>query len=193
MWWSHRVAGFVIQPSCGWMNSWWCKKNIPKKKKIHRMSKVWPFIWVLSLDYDFEEIWGLSRWGFNFTEARSFPVGPYKGVCISSVDIGNHLVANYQCKKGSRSVEITGFHVGGSSVGGARRFFSTRPLQYLSKFETMTGPCPNPQRPWSQKKNVLVRNLASTSIDVGPVQKIALTTSFDRRGINIERHPVRSC
>jgi len=130
------------------------------------MSKVWPFVWVLSLDYNFEGIWGLSRWVFNFTEARSCPVGPYQGVCISSVDIGNHLVGNYQCKKGSRCVEITGFQVRVSSVRGARRFSSTRTLQYLSKFETMTGPCQNPQRPWSQKKNALVRNLASTSIDI---------------------------
>ena len=74
-------------------------------------------------------------------------MGPYKGFYISSVDIGIHLVANYQCKKGSRCVEITGFQVWGSSVGGARRFSSTRPLQYLSKFETMTGPCQNLQRP----------------------------------------------
>jgi len=28
-------------------------------------------------------------------------VGPYKGVCISSVDIGSHLVANCQGKTGS--------------------------------------------------------------------------------------------
>ena len=61
------------------------------------MSKVW----VLSLDYDFEGIWGLSRGGFNFTEARSLPVGPYKGVCISTVDIGSHSVVNYQVKKGT--------------------------------------------------------------------------------------------
>jgi len=54
-------------------------------------------------------------------------VGPYKGVCVSSVDIGNHLVADYQCKKGSRCVEITGFQVGGSSVGGARNFLQPDP------------------------------------------------------------------
>jgi len=34
--------------------------TVSKKEKTHRMSKVWPFIWVLSLDYDFEGIWGLS-------------------------------------------------------------------------------------------------------------------------------------
>jgi len=111
------------------------------------MSKVWPFIWVLSLDYDFEGIWGLSRWGFNFNEARSFPVGPHKGFCISSIDIGSHLAANCQGKKGSRCVEITGFQVGGSSVRGARRFPSNRTLQCSSKFETMTGPCQKLQQP----------------------------------------------
>ena len=40
---------------------WWLK--ISTEEKTHRMSKVWSFIWVLSLDYGIEGIWGLSRWG----------------------------------------------------------------------------------------------------------------------------------
>jgi len=77
------------------------------------MSKIWPFIWVLSLDYDFEASWGLSRWGFNFTESRCLPLGPYKGVYVSSVDAGSRSEATSQGKKGSRYVEITVFQVRG--------------------------------------------------------------------------------
>ena len=60
----------------------WLK--ISTEERTHRMSKVRPFIWVLSLDYDFEWNWGLSRSGFNFTESRCLPLGPYKIVCESS-------------------------------------------------------------------------------------------------------------
>ena len=54
-------------------------------------------------------------------------MGPYKGVCISSVDIGTHSVANYQCKKGSQCVEITVFQVGGSSVEVPEDFLQPEP------------------------------------------------------------------
>jgi len=56
-----------MTPSCGWIaaRGQYQKITVVKKKsteeKTHRMSKVWPFIWVLSLDYDFGGIWGLSR------------------------------------------------------------------------------------------------------------------------------------
>ena len=92
------------------------------------MSKVWPFIWVLSLDYDFEGIWGLSRCGFNFTESRCLPLGPYKGVCVSSVDPASHSGANHQGNKGSRYVEITVFQVGGVECSMCPKIFFNQNL-----------------------------------------------------------------
>ena len=102
-------------------------------------------------------------------------MGPYKGVCISSVD---HSVVNYQCKKGSCCVEITGFQVGGSSVGGARRFSSTRPLTIFEPIRNHDRSMSKPTTTMISKENAMVRNFASTSIHVGPVQKIVLTTSL---------------
>jgi len=43
-------------------------------------------------------------------------VGPYNGVYISSVDIGNHLVANYQCKKRSCCVRSQDSRSGGRVI-----------------------------------------------------------------------------
>ena len=57
---------------------------------------------------------GIVPLRFNFTGSRCLPLGPYKGVCISSVDSGTHSGANYQGKKGGRYVEITVFQVGGA-------------------------------------------------------------------------------
>ena len=134
-----------MKPSCGWIAARgqypkkYGGKIFLKKKKPTECPRFGCCPWTMTsreLGDCPVEVLTLLRHG----------VSPW-GVCISSVDIRSHTVANYQGKKGSRCVEITGFQVGGSSVRGARRFSSTRTLQCLSKFETMTCPCQNPQRP----------------------------------------------
>jgi len=71
---------------------------------------------------------GIIPLRFNFTGSLCLPLGPYKGVCISSVDPGSHSGANYQGKKGNRYVEITVFQVGGVECSRCPKIFSNQNL-----------------------------------------------------------------
>ena len=67
---------YVMKPSCGWISA---RGQHPKKitvvkifdrRKNPKMSRVWPFMWMLSLDYYLAWCRGLSRSSFIFTVSR---------------------------------------------------------------------------------------------------------------------------